>query len=525
MGSGASMGSDKDVTCRDDFVFSSTIGMGGFSTVQSTMHVPSKTWMALKATNIKGICKHKKGLSMLATEVRILAHLSTSEQLFLVKIHFAFRDNQKCYVALDLHTGGDLRYHIRNKRVFPEKTSAFFAICLSSALHFIHGKGILHRDIKPENVILDSLGFPYLTDFGVSTISNPCEELQCTGSSGTRQYLAPEVFTVSHRHGVEADFWSLGVMLFELIYGRRPFNKHCYTDMIRFHEDLQSCGVALSSTSSRFINCNIASSCSGDFSPEWISVYMGTPKPTEGSCCHEKTHWLHVATTIKQSTILSKKIEYLHRNASEDAKVDDQNDNNTLTKAHSKRNCNKSEVSFPARQGLPAFLRVSMPKYSQNSKRVSLACMSVLEGLLDIRLWSRLGAGNNYSTLKNHVWFDEWKLNWEDVEQGRVMSPYVPNVAKVTRDLAYKHDQDKYIMSPHSHIPCTTTVIEKNYNKMMFNLPTSDRNILQNFHYVAPQYSSSMDERTSYNQSKSTQSNFASDSMYTSAPPTTLHSE
>ncbi len=118
------------------------------------MHAPSKTWMALKETSIKSIVKHKKGLNMLALEVQILAHLSENEHPFIVNIQFAFHDNKKCYMALDLHPGGDLRYHIRNKKVFSEKYVGLIAICLSDALHHIHGKGILHRDIKPENVRL-----------------------------------------------------------------------------------------------------------------------------------------------------------------------------------------------------------------------------------------------------------------------------------------------------------------------------------------------------------------------------------
>lgn len=540
MGSGVSVHSDSDMANRDDFIFSSTIGTGGFSIVQSTMHVPSKTWMALKETSIKGICKHKKGISMLASEVKILAHLSTEENRFIVNLHFAFRDNQKCYMALDLHPGGDLRYHIKNKRAFSEKVVAFYTICLSSALHFIHEKGILHRDVKPENIILDAQGFPFLTDFGVSTMSSTNKELLCTGSSGTRQYLAPEVFTESHRHGVEADFWSLGVMIYELVYGRRPFSKHCHIDMIQFHEDLQRHKVSLSSTSSKFAKIQGMSLDEADFSVEWTRVYMDNPMPIDGSY-DEREHWTHIASTIKDNKSLSEKVEILRRDATLDALVDEHHyacDNNASSnKTYSKRNCNETaiETFLTRRKRLPKCLRVSMPKYSQSSKRVSLACMSVLEGFLDVRLWTRLGAGNNYLNLKQHAWFEENNLIWKDVEEGRVLSPFMPNVAKVTRDLAYKHDKEKYIQSPHENAHLTKTIIDRNFNKLFSTLSSSDRNVLQNFHYVAPRYYDVLEDEDSgddtdcrHNQSKGstiTHSNFVDSSTYTCAPPTALHSE
>ncbi len=104
--------------------------------------------------------------------------------------------------------------------------------CISSALSHIHGKGILHRDIKPENIGLDKFGRPYLTDFGISTNSTICRS-----SSGTLPYLAPEVLAPGNAHSFQADYWSLGVVAYELMYGRRPFSKHCPVEFIRYVSD------------------------------------------------------------------------------------------------------------------------------------------------------------------------------------------------------------------------------------------------------------------------------------------------
>lgn len=88
-----------------------------------------------------------------------------------------------------------------------------------------------------ENILLDGRGYPYLTDFGVAHVQQENDStLVCTLASGTRQYLAPEVFTKSHIHGPEMDFWSLGVVAYELLFGRRPFDKHCPIPMINYIE-------------------------------------------------------------------------------------------------------------------------------------------------------------------------------------------------------------------------------------------------------------------------------------------------
>ena len=140
---------------------------------------------------------------------------------------------------MDLLTGADLRYYIKKRIILTEAELAFLVSCISSALHHMHSKGVLHRDVKPENVVFDSEGFPNLTDFGVSYVSTS-NDLTCTLSSGTKQYLAPEVFSKTHEHGPASDFWALGVMTYEVRYGRRPFEKHVTREFIHYVE--RECG-------------------------------------------------------------------------------------------------------------------------------------------------------------------------------------------------------------------------------------------------------------------------------------------
>jgi serine/threonine protein kinase len=219
---------------RNHFYFAKVIGTGGFGTVFSAMHVDYNSWFAVKQISKVELMKHKSGLDMIMGELN--AWKKVEHHHYIADLHFAFQDRSYCYFVMDLLTGADLRYYIKKRIILTEAELAMIIACMASALNHLHSKGILHRDIKPENIVFDHEGYPYLTDFGVSYVCEPKDDMVCSLSSGTKQYLAPEVFGKSHLHGPESDFWSLGVMIYEIMYGRRPFDKHVNREFINHVE-------------------------------------------------------------------------------------------------------------------------------------------------------------------------------------------------------------------------------------------------------------------------------------------------
>jgi len=131
-------------------------------------------------------------------------------------MQFAFQDLDNLYLVMDLHQGGDLRYHIARRRVFTEEQTRFFVACIVHGLSFIHKKLIIHRDIKPENLVFDTNGYLKITDFGIARIWSQDNSKETSGTPG---YMAPEVMC-KQTHGVAVDYYAVGVIAYECMLGR-----------------------------------------------------------------------------------------------------------------------------------------------------------------------------------------------------------------------------------------------------------------------------------------------------------------
>uniref|UniRef100_A0A8C1LHA8 Ribosomal protein S6 kinase n=1 Tax=Cyprinus carpio TaxID=7962 RepID=A0A8C1LHA8_CYPCA len=140
---------------------------------------------------------------------------------FIVKLHYAFQTEGKLYLILDFLRGGDLFTRLSKEVMFTEEDVKFYLAELALALDHLHGLGIIYRDLKPENILLDNDGHIKLTDFGLSKESIDHEN-KAYSFCGTVEYMAPEV--VNRRgHTHSADWWSYGVLMFEMLTGTLPF--------------------------------------------------------------------------------------------------------------------------------------------------------------------------------------------------------------------------------------------------------------------------------------------------------------
>ncbi|XP_078107742.1 cGMP-dependent protein kinase 1 [Sander vitreus] len=146
---------------------------------------------------------------------------------FIARLHKTFRDAECLYILTEACLGGDLCSLLKDKGCFDECSTRFFTACVVEALTFLHCRRVVYRDLKPENVVLDQHGYAKL-------IGSRCVKKVEVGKKtwtfcGTPGYMAPEII-LNKGHSVSADFWSLGVFVFELLSGGLPF---CDSDPIK----------------------------------------------------------------------------------------------------------------------------------------------------------------------------------------------------------------------------------------------------------------------------------------------------
>lgn len=142
-------------------------------------------------------------------------------------MHFSFQDYTSLYLVLDYLEGGNLRNHLIQKGKFTEEEIKFVLGCIIVALKYISSNGIVHRDIKPENLVFDSKGYLRLSDFGLAKMVNTSN---CSVTSGTPGYIAPEVVN-GRTSSFSSDFYSVGVIGYELLTGKRPYAFQSKEDM------------------------------------------------------------------------------------------------------------------------------------------------------------------------------------------------------------------------------------------------------------------------------------------------------
>eukprot|EP01063_Lacrimia_lanifica_P005216 TRINITY_DN12_c0_g2_i1.p1 TRINITY_DN12_c0_g2~~TRINITY_DN12_c0_g2_i1.p1 ORF type:complete len:452 (+),score=211.16 TRINITY_DN12_c0_g2_i1:55-1410(+) len=213
----------------DDFDPLCVVGKGSFGKVMQVRKKDTGKIYAMKCMSKdlilrEGLVEHMKA------EKNILGMI---DHPFIVKLHYAFQTKDSLYLILDFLSGGELFYHLSQvSSVFPERQAKFYAAQIGSALGHLHSLNIIYRDLKPENCVLDREGNCCITDFGLAKPNITGAEGAST-FCGTPEYLAPE-FLTGGGHGKAVDWWSLGILLYEMMTGLPPF----YSENIKEMYDL-----------------------------------------------------------------------------------------------------------------------------------------------------------------------------------------------------------------------------------------------------------------------------------------------
>mmetsp|Transcript_24624 Transcript_24624/g.45883 ORF Transcript_24624/g.45883 Transcript_24624/m.45883 type:complete len:1104 (+) Transcript_24624:65-3376(+) len=228
---------DESSVSLNDFELLAVLGRGGFGKVMQVRHNVTGSVFAMKILK-KTELQRRRQVERTKTERTILAAI---QHPFIVRLHYAFQNNQKLYMVMDFVQGGDFFTLMRKYRRLPEDWVRIYVCEVAMALQHLHEMDIVYRDLKPENILLCSDGHLKLTDFGLSRFfeTRPPAAEDMVGEDpitrsfcGTEQYMSPEML-LQQGHNWRMDWWCLGLLMHEMLSARHPFHGPSHYDTLR----------------------------------------------------------------------------------------------------------------------------------------------------------------------------------------------------------------------------------------------------------------------------------------------------
>ncbi|KAI9893246.1 MAG: hypothetical protein M1814_000374 [Vezdaea aestivalis] len=211
----------------DDFELLKVVGKGSFGKVMQVKKRDTHRIYALKTIRKAHIISRSEVAHTLA-ERSVLAQINNP---FIVPLKFSFQSPEKLYFVLAFVNGGELFHHLQKEQKFDVNRARFYTAELLCALECLHGFNVIYRDLKPENILLDYSGHIALCDFGLCKLDMKDEDRTNT-FCGTPEYLAPELL-LGQGYTKTVDWWTLGVLLYEMLTGLPPYYDENTNEMYR----------------------------------------------------------------------------------------------------------------------------------------------------------------------------------------------------------------------------------------------------------------------------------------------------
>ncbi|XP_017669612.1 PREDICTED: citron Rho-interacting kinase isoform X6 [Lepidothrix coronata] len=276
-----------------DFEVKSVVGCGHFAEVKVVREKVTGDIYAMKVMSKESLLAQEH-VSFFEEERSILAQ-STSP--WIPQLQYAFQDKKNLYLVMEYEPGGDLLSLLnRYEDQLDENMVQFYLAELVLAIHSVHQMGYVHRDIKPENVLIDRTGHIKLVDFGSAAKMTVNKTVNARLPVGTPDYMAPEMLTGlsgdgKASYGPECDWWSLGVIAYEMVYGRTPFTEGTSAKTFNNIMNFQ-----------RFLKFPEDVKVSSEFLDLIQSLLCGQKERLgyEGLCCHpffSKIDWNNIRNT------------------------------------------------------------------------------------------------------------------------------------------------------------------------------------------------------------------------------------